>query len=55
VVHILQGVEIKRPSHIYVRASKHGQNVDNVRSAVMLHKSWKAQFAFSQGDSPQAS
>ncbi|MBV9183860.1 MAG: PhzF family phenazine biosynthesis protein, partial [Acidobacteria bacterium] len=31
VVHILQGVEIKRPSHIYVRASKHGQSVDNVR------------------------
>jgi trans-2,3-dihydro-3-hydroxyanthranilate isomerase len=31
LVHILQGVEIKRPSHIYVRASKHGDNVDNVR------------------------
>jgi trans-2,3-dihydro-3-hydroxyanthranilate isomerase len=31
VLHILQGVEIKRPSHIYVRASKHGQNVNNVR------------------------
>ena len=31
VVHILQGVEIKRPSHIYVRASKHGDNINNVR------------------------
>ena len=30
-VHILQGVEIKRPSHIYVRASQHGQSVNNLR------------------------
>ena len=30
-VHILQGVEIKRPSHIYVRASKNGDSVTNVR------------------------
>jgi trans-2,3-dihydro-3-hydroxyanthranilate isomerase len=30
-VHILQGVEIKRPSHIFVRASKDGDNVKNVR------------------------
>ncbi|MBV8864997.1 MAG: PhzF family phenazine biosynthesis protein [Acidobacteriaceae bacterium] len=31
VVHILQGVEIKRPSHLYVRASKFDQTVKNVR------------------------
>lgn len=31
VVHILQGVEIKRPSHIFVRASKDGETVNNVR------------------------
>jgi len=31
VLHILQGVEIKRPSHIYVRASIHGDKVNNVR------------------------
>jgi len=30
-VHILQGVEIKRPSHIFVRASKNGDTVTNVR------------------------
>jgi trans-2,3-dihydro-3-hydroxyanthranilate isomerase len=30
-VHILQGVEIKRPSHIFVRASKDGEKVKNVR------------------------
>jgi trans-2,3-dihydro-3-hydroxyanthranilate isomerase len=30
-VHILQGVEIKRPSHIFVRASKQGDTVKNVR------------------------
>jgi trans-2,3-dihydro-3-hydroxyanthranilate isomerase len=30
-VHILQGVEIKRPSHIFVRASKDGDSVRNVR------------------------
>ena len=30
-VHILQGVEIKRPSHIFVRASKSGDTVTNVR------------------------
>jgi trans-2,3-dihydro-3-hydroxyanthranilate isomerase len=30
-VHILQGVEIKRPSHIFVRASKDGDSVKNVR------------------------
>ena len=30
-VHILQGVEIKRPSHIFVRASKEGDTVKNVR------------------------
>jgi trans-2,3-dihydro-3-hydroxyanthranilate isomerase len=30
-VHILQGVEIKRPSHIFVRASKSGDTVMNVR------------------------
>jgi len=30
-VHILQGVEMKRPSHIYVRATKDGDNVKNVR------------------------
>jgi trans-2,3-dihydro-3-hydroxyanthranilate isomerase len=30
-VHILQGVEIKRPSHIFVRASKDGESVKNVR------------------------
>lgn len=30
-VHILQGVEMKRPSHIYVRATKNGDNVNNVR------------------------
>jgi trans-2,3-dihydro-3-hydroxyanthranilate isomerase len=29
--HILQGVEIKRPSHIFVRASKDGETVKNVR------------------------
>ncbi len=28
---ILQGVEIKRPSHIFVRVSKDGDNVKNVR------------------------
>lgn len=31
IVHILQGVEIKRPSHIFVRASKVGDNIKNVR------------------------
>lgn len=31
VVHILQGVEIKRPSHIFVRASKDADGVKNVR------------------------
>ena len=30
-VHILQGVEIKRPSHIFVRAEKQGDSVVNVR------------------------
>lgn len=30
-VHILQGVEVKRPSHIFVRASKEGDTVKNVR------------------------
>ena len=30
-VHILQGVEIKRPSHIFVRASKQGDTVTNIR------------------------
>jgi trans-2,3-dihydro-3-hydroxyanthranilate isomerase len=30
-VHILQGAEIKRPSHILVRASKDGDSVKNVR------------------------
>jgi trans-2,3-dihydro-3-hydroxyanthranilate isomerase len=30
-VHILQGVEIKRPSHIFVRANKDGDTVKNVR------------------------
>jgi trans-2,3-dihydro-3-hydroxyanthranilate isomerase len=30
-IHILQGVEIKRPSHIFVRASKNGETVRNVR------------------------
>lgn len=30
-VHILQGVEAKRPSHIFVRASKEGDTVKNVR------------------------
>ena len=30
-VHILQGVEIKRPSHIFVRASKTGDTATNVR------------------------
>jgi len=30
-VHMLQGVEIKRPSHIFVRASKDGDKIDNVR------------------------
>jgi trans-2,3-dihydro-3-hydroxyanthranilate isomerase len=30
-VHILQGVEIKRPSHIFVRANKAGDKVNNVR------------------------
>jgi trans-2,3-dihydro-3-hydroxyanthranilate isomerase len=31
VVHILQGAEIKRPSHIFVRASKEADSVKNVR------------------------
>jgi trans-2,3-dihydro-3-hydroxyanthranilate isomerase len=31
VVHILQGSEVKRPSHIFVRASKDGDTVKNVR------------------------
>jgi trans-2,3-dihydro-3-hydroxyanthranilate isomerase len=31
VVHILQGSEMKRPSHIFVRASKDGDTVKNVR------------------------
>jgi predicted PhzF superfamily epimerase YddE/YHI9 len=30
-VHILQGAEIKRPSHIFVRAGNEGENVRNVR------------------------
>jgi trans-2,3-dihydro-3-hydroxyanthranilate isomerase len=30
-VHILQGVEIKRPSHIYVRAGKQGEEIGKVR------------------------
>ncbi len=29
--HILQGVEIKRPSHIFIRASKDGDKINNVR------------------------
>jgi predicted PhzF superfamily epimerase YddE/YHI9 len=31
VVHILQGSEMKRPSHIFVGASKDGDTVKNVR------------------------
>ena len=31
-VHILPGVEIKRPSHIFVRGSKSGDTVTNVRA-----------------------
>jgi trans-2,3-dihydro-3-hydroxyanthranilate isomerase len=31
VVHNLQGVEMKRPSHIYMRAGKHGDKITNVR------------------------
>jgi trans-2,3-dihydro-3-hydroxyanthranilate isomerase len=31
LVHNLQGVEMKRPSHIYMRASKQGDKVTNVR------------------------
>src|SRR4029077_7637382 len=31
VVHNLQGVEMKRPSHIYMRASKEGDKVTKVR------------------------
>jgi trans-2,3-dihydro-3-hydroxyanthranilate isomerase len=30
-VHIEQGVEMQRPSHIYVRAEKHGDRITNVR------------------------
>lgn len=30
-IHIQQGVEIKRPSQIFVRASKHGDRIKNVR------------------------
>jgi trans-2,3-dihydro-3-hydroxyanthranilate isomerase len=30
-VHILQGVEVKRPSHIFVRASKEGEKINKVR------------------------
>jgi trans-2,3-dihydro-3-hydroxyanthranilate isomerase len=30
-VHILQGMEMKRPSHIFVRATKDGDNIKNVR------------------------
>jgi len=30
-VHVLQGVEMKRPSHIFVRATKDGDNIKNVR------------------------
>jgi trans-2,3-dihydro-3-hydroxyanthranilate isomerase len=30
-VHILQGVEIKRPSHVYVRAGKQGEKIGKVR------------------------
>jgi len=30
-VHMLQGVEMKRPSHIFVRASKEGDTIKNVR------------------------
>ena len=30
-VHVLQGVEIKRPSHIFVRTSKDGDSAKNVR------------------------
>jgi trans-2,3-dihydro-3-hydroxyanthranilate isomerase len=30
-VHILQGVEMKRPSHIFVRAGKDGDKISNVR------------------------
>jgi trans-2,3-dihydro-3-hydroxyanthranilate isomerase len=31
VVHIQQGVEMKRPSHIFVRANKHGEKIVEVR------------------------
>jgi len=31
VVHNLQGVEMKRPSHIYMRAGKQGEKITNVR------------------------
>jgi trans-2,3-dihydro-3-hydroxyanthranilate isomerase len=30
-VHILQGVEMQRPSHIFVRATKDGEKISNVR------------------------
>jgi trans-2,3-dihydro-3-hydroxyanthranilate isomerase len=30
-VHIEQGVEMQRPSHIYARAEKHGGKITNVR------------------------
>jgi trans-2,3-dihydro-3-hydroxyanthranilate isomerase len=30
-VHIQQGVEIKRPSHIFVRANKQGEKIVEVR------------------------
>ena len=31
IIHIEQGVEIKRPSQIFVRAEKQGDRIDNVR------------------------
>jgi len=30
-LHIEQGVEMQRPSHIYARAEKHGDKITNVR------------------------
>src|SRR6202034_45813 len=30
-LHIEQGVEMRRPSHIYARAEKHGDKITNVR------------------------
>jgi len=31
VLHIVQGVEVHRPSHIYAHAGKDGEKVNNVR------------------------